>query len=295
MRLARFRTSQGQVLAGRIDQDRVIEIGPDANGDSLLAYLLESRLGRQMSSGPSYALGDVHLLPPLKRPPKIIGIGLNYESHRQEVEAAKPEEPTVFAKFNSSIVGPNDPIDLPAAAPRRVDYEAELAVVLSGGGRDIAESNAMRHVAGYMAANDVSARDWQTKKPNGQWVLGKSFDTFLPLGPALVSVEEVPNPHDLAVSCTVSGAVRQQARTSELIFSIPELIAYLSRVCTLEAGDVILTGTPAGVGMARKPPAWLQDGDVVETYVELVGTLRNRVRGAQEQSVLASREVLSGD
>ena len=286
MRLARFRTPGGRVAVGRVDQnqDLLVELGPDGTPEALLGYLLDAKSSRSLRHQPSHALGDIHLLPPIARPPKVIGIGLNYESHRQEVEAPPPEEPTIFAKFSSSIVGPHDAIELPEVAPRRVDYEAELAVVVSRGGHHIAESNAMSHVAGYMASNDVSARDWQVKKPNGQWVLGKSFDTFLPLGPALVSADEVPDPHDLAVTCWVSGELRQQARTSELIFSIPEIISYISRVCTLEPGDVILTGTPAGVGMARKPPTWLHDGDVVETSVESIGTLRNPVRGPRDQA-----------
>jgi 2-keto-4-pentenoate hydratase/2-oxohepta-3-ene-1,7-dioic acid hydratase in catechol pathway len=153
--------------------------------------------------------------------------------------------------------------------------------VLFGGGRDLAESDPLSMIAGYTVANDVSARDWQIKKPNGQWLLGKTFDTFLPMGPAIVTTDELDDPHSLRITCTVSGETLQDASTSELIFRIPYLISYLSRVFRLEPGDVILTGTPGGVGMARTPPRWLRHGDVVETAIEGVGTLRNSVRGPQ--------------
>jgi 2-keto-4-pentenoate hydratase/2-oxohepta-3-ene-1,7-dioic acid hydratase in catechol pathway len=224
------------------------------------------------------SLADVTLLAPLSNPPKVIGIGMNYESHRLEIGAEPQSEPTVFGKFASSITGPNDPIVLPAAAPRRVDYEAELAVVLGATGRDVSEADAMSLVAGYMVANDVSARDWQVKKPAGQWELGKSFDTFLPLGPSLVTADEVEDPHGLRVTCEIAGETLQDGHTGDLIFPIPTLIVYLSRVCTLHPGDLILTGTPGGVGMSRKPPRWLADGDVVRTTVDGLGSLENPVQ-----------------
>jgi 2-keto-4-pentenoate hydratase/2-oxohepta-3-ene-1,7-dioic acid hydratase in catechol pathway len=225
-------------------------------------------------------VADLSLLPPMSNPPKVIGIGMNYESHRLEIGAEPQSEPTVFGKFASAITGPNDPIVLPAAAPRRVDYEAELAVVLGATGRDVPEADAMSLVVGYMVANDVSARDWQVKKPAGQWELGKSFDTFLPLGPSLVTADEIDDPHGLRVTCEIGEDLLQDGNTGDLIFPIPALIAYLSRVCTLMPGDLVLTGTPGGVGMSRKPPRWLGGGDVVCTTVEGLGRLANPVQAA---------------
>ena len=158
-----------------------------------------------------------------------------------------------------------------------VDYEAELVVVIGKPGRRIAESEAMDYVAGYMCGNDVSARDWQMKKPGGQWLLGKSFDTFAPTGPHLVTQDEITNPQQLAVRLILNGQVMQQSNTNQFIFSVTQLIAYVSQVCTLEVGDLLFTGTPGGVGFARKPPVFLKDGDVVEVEIESVGKLRNAV------------------
>jgi 2-keto-4-pentenoate hydratase/2-oxohepta-3-ene-1,7-dioic acid hydratase in catechol pathway len=283
MPLVRFRRPDGAVWLGWLQADSVREIAEDAEGTALNSLLQggqeAARSAFNRASEAAHETGDVKFLAPLTRPPKVIAIGLNYEGHRLETKGDEPTEPTVFSKFASSIIGPDQEIRLPAAAPRRVDYEAELAVVLAGGGRDVAESDAMSLVAGYTIANDVSARDWQVKKPNGQWLLGKTFDTFLPLGPVLVTTDEVVDPHALRITCSISGELVQDASTSELIFRIPYLISYLSRVFRLEPGDVILTGTPAGVGMARTPPRWLADGDVVEINIEGIGTLRNPVRG----------------
>jgi len=158
-----------------------------------------------------------------------------------------------------------------------VDYEAELVVVMGRGGRRIAESEAMSHVAGYLCSNDVSARDWQKGKPAGQWLLGKSFESFAPIGPWLVTADEVPDPGNLRIRLRLNGRLMQDSNTSQLIFPIPRLIAYVSEVCTLEPGDLLFTGTPAGVGMARKPPVYLKPGDVVEVEIDRLGVLRNPV------------------
>ena len=282
MQFVRFTRGDATPRVGLLHEGTIREI-PDMSGtpDPLLTLLGEGSdaLGRAGRSAVAqeHSVADVALLPPLASPPKVIGIGLNYESHRLEIGAELQAEPTVFGKFASSITGPNDAIMLPTAAPRRVDYEAELAVVMGSAARNVTEAQALSMVAGYMVANDVTARDWQVKKPQGQWELGKSFDTFLPLGPALVTADEIDDPHDLRVTCEVSGETLQDGNTSDLIFSIPALIAYLSQVCTLLPGDVILTGTPGGVGMARKPPRWLVEGDVVRTSVGRLGFLENRV------------------
>jgi 2-keto-4-pentenoate hydratase/2-oxohepta-3-ene-1,7-dioic acid hydratase in catechol pathway len=285
MRYVRFLRGDATPRVGLLADGAVREI-PDLAGhwDPLVGLLRDGpgalAKAAESASTAASALDDVTLLAPLCSPPKVIGIGMNYESHRLEIGAEPQNEPTVFGKFASSIVGPNDPIVLPAVAPRRVDYEAELAVVLGASGRDVPEEDAMSLVAGYMVANDVSARDWQVKKPAGQWELGKSFDTFLPLGPSLVTADEVDDPHALRVTCEIAGETLQDGNTGDLIFPIPALIAYLSRVCTLLPGDLILTGTPGGVGMSRKPPRWLAGGDVVCTSVEGLGRLENPVQAA---------------
>lgn len=276
MRLARFLARGGEPHVGVVEADEVVDFGPDEHGDHLIALLQE----RPTSAGrPRTALAEIPLLAPLINPPKVICIGLNYEDHRLEIGADRPEEPLVFSKFSSSIIGPNDAIRLPDAAPKRVDYEAELAVLIGRSGRDISVTVAMSYVAGYTVANDVSARDWQVRKPGGQWLLGKTFDTFLPLGPVIVTADEIADPHNLPIRCTVSGDVLQQSNTSELIFKIPTLIAYISRVSSLQPGDLILTGTPGGVGMSRDPKRFLVDGDLVETEIDGIGKMANPVRG----------------
>jgi 2-keto-4-pentenoate hydratase/2-oxohepta-3-ene-1,7-dioic acid hydratase in catechol pathway len=278
MHIVRFRSDDsGTARIGLLESELVFDVGPEADLLQML-HMLTTEGPDSMAKGSAHELAKVKLLSPISKPPKVIAIGLNYESHRLETRAEQPTEPTVFSKFATAIIGPEEAIVLPAVAPRRVDYEAELAVVLGRGGRNIPEGVAMSTVAGYVAANDISARDWQIRKPNGQWLLGKTFDTFLPIGPAIVTADEVREPHALQISCVVSGEVLQSASTSEMIFQIPTLISYLSRVFTLEVGDLILTGTPAGVGMARTPPRWLEDGDIVETTIEGIGTLRNIVR-----------------
>ncbi|KWX67788.1 hypothetical protein ASJ79_20455 [Mycobacterium sp. NAZ190054] len=229
--------------------------------------------------GGSALRDEVQLLAPLGGPEKIICIGLNYVSHMVETRAERPTEPVIFSKYNNSIIGPYDTVVLPAVAPKRVDYEAELAVVIGKAGRNVHEAEAGSFVAGYCVANDVSARDWQLKKPNGQWLLGKTFDTFLPLGPALVTQEDLPDYRSLRITCAVSGEPRQDAELSEMIFSVEELIAYASRVFTLRPGDVILTGTPGGVGMVRGRDGYLKDGDLLETQIEGLGALMNPVVG----------------
>jgi 2-keto-4-pentenoate hydratase/2-oxohepta-3-ene-1,7-dioic acid hydratase in catechol pathway len=284
MRYVRFARADGLPRVGIADEDALREIGELAGRrDGVLDLLRDgpdAMAAAAATAGAEESLAGVTLLAPLAVPPKVIGIGLNYEGHRLEVGAPLETEPTIFGKFSSSVSGPNDPIVLPAVAPKRVDYEAELAVVIGTVARDVDEEDAMAVVGGYMVSNDVTARDWQVKKPQGQWDLGKSFDTFLPLGPALVTPDEVDDPHALRVTCEVGDEVLQDGKTSELIFPIPALVSYLSRVFTLVPGDVILTGTPAGVGMSRKPPRWLVAGEVLRTTVEGLGTLANPITAA---------------
>jgi len=214
------------------------------------------------------------LLAPVPRPPKIICIGLNYRDHAEEAKATIPDAPTVFSKFPTATTGHGHPIVLPRNSTKP-DYEAEFAVVIGRGGRHIRESRWREHVFGYTIFNDVSARDFQNA--TSQWMIGKTFDTFAPMGPAIVTADEIADPHELDISLVLSGQTMQRSNTRNMIFPLPRLIAYLSSVFTLEPGDVIATGTPAGVGFARKPPRWLRPGDEVRVRVAGLGELVNPV------------------
>jgi 2-keto-4-pentenoate hydratase/2-oxohepta-3-ene-1,7-dioic acid hydratase in catechol pathway len=223
------------------------------------------------------ARSAVRLHAPVPRPGKIVAVARNYPAHAVELgPAAVPDEPVLFLKAPSAVIGPDDEIVLPRVS-RAVDYEGELAVVIGRAARDVEAARALEHVAGYCVANDVSARDFQDQR--GQRFIGKSCDSFAPLGPALVTADEIPDPQDLALRTLVSGEVMQAAHTKEMTFPVAEIIAFTSRLMTLEPGDVILTGTPAGVGAARRPPRFLREGDVVEVQIERVGALRSFVRG----------------
>ena len=224
--------------------------------------------------GEAFQAAEVKLRAPLLRPTKIICIGLNYRAHALEAKAEIPEVPTVFAKFPNAVIGCGEPIVLPKNSSKP-DYEAEMAFIIGKHGRHIPAERWREYVFGYTNFNDVSARDFQMR--TSQWMTGKTFDTFAPMGPAIVTADEVVDPHALDISIAINGEVLQHSNTSDLIFKIPELIAFLSSVFTLEPGDVIATGTPSGVGFARKPPRWLRPGDEVIVHVEGLGELRNPV------------------
>ncbi|NXE57639.1 FAHD2 protein, partial [Casuarius casuarius] len=212
---------------------------------------------------------------PVTGPDKVICVGLNYADHCAEQGAKLPAEPIIFSKFPSAIAGPFDDILHPAESSE-VDWEVELAFVIGRKGKHIAEAAALEHVAGFAVANDVSARDWQRR--NGrQWLLSKTFDTFCPLGPALVTKDAVTDVNNLSIRCSVNGSPVQSSNTSQLIFKVPQLVAWVSRFVTLLPGDVFLTGTPPGVGLFRKPPVFLKRGDVVQCDIEQLGTIRNKV------------------
>ena len=217
------------------------------------------------------------LLAPIQ-PSSIICIGLNYRRHAQETGAKIPEFPVMFFKGINTLQHPGDPILLPTHLKSdEVDYECELAVVIGRAGKNIPRAKALNHVLGYTCCNDVSARDWQIKRGGGQWCRGKSFDTFSPLGPVLVTPDEIPNPNELKIRTVLNQQVMQDWNTNDMIFDVPTLIEFLSGSTTLLPGTVILTGTPHGVGMAQKPPRWLRSGDQVSIEIEKIGALQNPV------------------
>ena len=216
--------------------------------------------------GPSWALSEVTLLAPVLKPRAIFGIGLNYADHVRETGGETPERPIVFMKLPSSAAPPNEPVRCPKVV-KLLDYEGELAVIMGPG----------RSVAGYAVANDVSARDLQGREP--QWTRAKGADGFCPYGPWITTAEEIPDPHTLALKTWVNGELRQDSNTSNLIFSVPELIEFISETCTLEAGDLILTGTPSGVGLAQTPPAFLAAGDTVRIEIECLGWIEHAIAG----------------
>lgn len=212
-------------------------------------------------------------------PTTIVCIGLNYAKHAAEGGKPPPERPMWFMKLPGAVQHPGEPIRIPQQQPTtRVDYEAELAIVLKKTAHNVSRADAFDHILGYTCANDVSARDWQREFGGGQWNHAKSFDTFCPLGPVLVTPDELPNPNALRIRSLLNGAVMQDSNTSDMIFDVPTLIEFLTADKTLPAGTLILTGTPEGVGFARKPPVWLQPGDTIAIEIEGIGTLSNPVQ-----------------
>lgn len=232
---------------------------------------------REIREG-TFALDDVKLLAPIPRPGKIMAIGLNYRDHARETGAAIPTKPILFTKFSTSVIGPYDTIHVHPDQTQRVDYEAELGVVIGKSAYRVSRDDALDYVFGYTVINDVSARDIQKgAEYGGQWVRGKSLDTFCPMGPAITTADAVGDPQNLSVRAVLNGAVMQDGHTREMIFGVTDLIEYLSHNITLEPGDVIATGTPPGVGDARKPPVYLKKGDVIEIEVGNLGKLINPV------------------
>ncbi len=227
-------------------------------------------------SSKTISLEEVKWAAPVSRPSKIIGLGLNYKDHAEESKGKIPEVPLIFAKFPNSLNAHNEPIIWDVNLTRKVDFEVELAVIIGEKVRDCPESEAMKAIFGYTCANDVSARDLQFG--DGQWVRGKSLDTFCPLGPWIVTADELPDPHSLKVRCWLNGRLMQDSHTSLMIFRIPSVVSFLSHNFTLLPGDVILTGTPAGVGVFRDPSIYMKDGDEVAVEVERVGRLVNTCR-----------------
>lgn len=266
MRIIRFEDETGQIRLGEEDTEgRARLLTGDLFGDL------------QQTGEP---VGVAKLLAPLE-PTNLFCIGLNYREHAEESGAEIPQHPIVFMKPTTALCHPGDPIRLPACQhDSEVDYECELAVVIGRPVRDIPESEALSAVFGYTCAHDVSARRWQLHAGGGQWIRGKGFDTFCPLGPALVTADEIPDPQALGLKTVLNGETMQDHTTGDMIFPVSRLISFLSQDTTLLPGTVILTGTPQGVGFARKPPVWLQPGDEVVIEVEKIGSLVNPVVAA---------------
>lgn len=224
----------------------------------------------------SYPADNVKLLPPIPDPHKIVCLGLNYRDHAEETGATIPKDPILFSKYATALIGDGAAIVLPAVS-HEVDYEAELVIVLGKRGRHIKPADALGYVAGYTIGHDVSARDWQLKKEGKQWMVGKTFDTFAPTGPVIVTADELPNAERLPIRLRLNGQTMQDSNTSQMIFGVAAVVSYLSQVFTIEPGDLVFTGTPPGVGFARKPPVYLKGGDTVEVEIEGIGVLKNPV------------------
>ena len=291
MRLVTYeRDSMGRAAAVRDAASGALEIvdlhDADASLPASVKELLEAgdgalqRARAAAQAGRGVPLTGVKLLAPVLNPQKIICVGLNYADHAAETGATVGDEPVIFNKFPTCLRGPEAPIELPPES-NEVDYEAELVVVIGRTARRISREVAREHVAGYTCGHDVSARDWQKNKPGKQWLLGKGFDSFAPLGPWIVTRDEVANPGALAIELRLNGKVMQSSNTRQLIFGIDYLVSYLSHVCTLLPGDLLFTGTPSGVGSGRTPPVFLKPGDVAEVTIEGLGTLRNKVVSAR--------------
>jgi 2-keto-4-pentenoate hydratase/2-oxohepta-3-ene-1,7-dioic acid hydratase in catechol pathway len=260
VKLATFRPRRSDApVAGEVVGDRAVAF---ADGSTVLDRLASG--DRTGATGESFALADVELLAPVARPRAIFGIGLNYRSHAAEQGAELPERPIVFMKLPSSAAGPFAPVACPAVV-RRLDYEGELAVVIGAGGT----------VAGWAVADDVSARDLQRAEP--QWTRAKGADGFCPYGPWITTADELPDAGDLGLRTWVNGELRQDARTSDLIFGVPALVDFIGETCTLEPGDLILTGTPSGVGMSMQPRRFLASGDVVRIEIERLGAIEHAI------------------
>uniref|UniRef100_A0A182MXL1 Fumarylacetoacetase-like C-terminal domain-containing protein n=1 Tax=Anopheles dirus TaxID=7168 RepID=A0A182MXL1_9DIPT len=254
-------------ISDRYEGDLITFIRSGASLDEVKATL---------SKATAVAVGSVELLAPVTNPQKILCVGLNYSGHCEEQNKPIPKEPMFFSKYATTIVGPHDDV-IAHSITDQIDWEVELAVIIGKKAKSVAKANAMEYVFGYTVAQDISARDWQKQRNGGQFLIGKSMDTFCPLGPAAVHKSLVKDPHQLAIKCSVNGVEKQNGSTSELIFRIDDIIERVTQSITLLPGDVILTGTPAGVGMHRKPAEFLKPGDVIDSEIEGVGKIKNKV------------------
>jgi len=281
MRLVTFQAPGHHSVPGLLRGDQIIDLSLAGFAD-VVSVIHAGSEGRQRiveylkNPAPNavWSHTNTRLLAPIPRPPKIICVGLNYRDHAAEAKMEIPSVPVIFNKFGNTIIGPGQAIVLPKNSVKP-DYEAEFAFVIGPGGRHISADRWRQHVYGYMCMNDVSARDFQLA--TSQWTMGKTFDTFAPCGPALVTADEIPDPHNLAIRMIINGEVLQSSNTNNMIFGIGRLIEHLSSVMTLECGDIVTTGTPAGVGFSHKPPRWLRPGDHCVVEIEEIGRLENPV------------------
>ncbi len=284
MRLARVQTPHGPRPVAVVG-DRYVDLHASEPGlptcmKSILSAGKSLRAAIENVAGcphaVSYGASEVKLLAPIRNPRKIVCIGLNYRDHAIEGGKAIPTEPVLFSKFPTALVGPGDDIVLPKVA-HKVDYEAELVIVIGKTAKHVKnDDSAFQYVGGYTCGHDVSARDWQFRGEEKQWTIGKTFDTFAPLGPVIVTPDEKFDPHNARVQLRLNGETMQNSSTKEFIFKVPEILSFLTQVFTLEPGDLIFTGTPPGVGIARKPQVLLKPGDVTEVEIEGIGILRNQ-------------------
>lgn len=276
MKLVSFLAADGKARPGALIQESnlVVDLSLAELPDALAAIAAGVNKIEKLSAYPGYKLSGIRLLAPLSNPPRIFAIGLNYRDHAAESKMALPKFPVVFFKLPTAIVGPDENIVLPKNSTQP-DYEAEMAFVIGRGGYRIPASEWREHVYGYTIVNDVSARDVQMS--TSQWSLAKSFPTYCPLGPAIVTADEIADPHELAIGLSIDGEVLQNSNTREVIFKVPELIEYISSITPLLPGDIVSTGTPSGVGMGRTPQRWLKAGDNITVTVEGLGALTNPV------------------
>ncbi len=280
MRLVRFVYPDGRVATGIWrDDDTLADVSAHGDVVHLLADVEARAAAERDAARTTTAIqrSAVRLLPPLQ-PRLILCIGLNYRDHAEETGARIPSRPVVFAKLANAVAGPDATITWRASVTQQVDYEAELGVVIGATCRDVSPRDALRYVGGYTCVNDLSARDLQFSDEGKQWTLGKTLDGFCPIGPCITTTDAIPDPQALTITCHVNGELMQSASTAGMIFDVATLIAHLSRYITLQPGDLIATGTPAGVGMSRKPPRWLQDGDVCTVNIARIGALTNVMR-----------------
>ena len=273
MKLITFRTADTAPRPGLLVDDSILDLGPLGFADaiSFIRACPEALHDPAIRvNAPQLPVEQAHLLAPIPAPPRIFCIGLNYRDHAVESKMEIPKLPTVFPKLPAAVIGPQEPVRIPSLT-QQPDYEVEFAIVIGQPGRNIAKENWLDHVFGYTILNDISARDLQLA--TSQWTMAKSFDTFCPLGPAIVTADEIPDPHNLDIRLSIDGEVLQQSNTRELIFKAPDLIAWISSITALMTGDIISTGTPAGVGLGRTPQRWLRPGETMTAAIEGLGHL----------------------
>ncbi|MCD9027990.1 fumarylacetoacetate hydrolase family protein [Luteimonas sp. BDR2-5] len=284
MKLARFIHDGAPAAIGVVREDGIVPLdaglAPDGDMSRLIAGWpsLRAPVEARARSGSAVALSAVRLLAPVAAPSKILAIGLNYADHIAETGMQVPAEPLWFAKMPNAVNGPFDPVQVPKVSTQ-LDHEVELVAVIGRGGRHISCEEAPSRVFGYCVGNDVSVRDWQLRTT--QWVVGKSFDGHAPIGPWIVTADELPDPHSLDIRCRVDGELRQSSNTGRLVFDIWAQLAHLSQAMTLQAGDLLFTGTPGGVGVAERPPRWLRPGQRVRCEIDGIGSIENPVSGEE--------------